>query len=128
MRWATRRTNMTEATNTPTTTPTARLWVATTTATVMTMTVVSLLGIRFNVEGLMECQSKVPTDTMIITATRAAIGMMATMSPRTTMRISRNMPARNVEMRVRAPDALTLIMVWSIMVHQPMPLTWTVVR
>jgi len=112
---------MIAATKTPMITPTARLWVATTTATVMTMTAVSLFGIRFSVEGLIECQSKVPTETMIITATSAAIGMIATTSPSTTIRISRNTPARKVEMRVRAPDAFTLIMVWPIIAHPPMP-------
>ena len=58
---------------------------------------------------------------MIITATSAAIGMRATMSPSPTTRISRNTPARNVEMRVRAPDTFTLIIVWPIMAQPPMP-------
>ena len=31
------------------------------------------------------------------------------------------MPARNVEMRVRAPEAFTLIIVWPIMAQPPMP-------
>ena len=89
----------------------ARLWVATVTTTVASMTAVSDFGIRRRVLGWMECQSKVPTETMIITATSAAIGMRATTSPKPTTRMSRKTPARNVEIRVRAPDAFTLIMV-----------------
>jgi hypothetical protein len=58
---------------------------------------------------------------MIITATSAAMGMTATRSPRTSTRMSRKTPARNVEMRVRAPEAFTLIMVWPIIAHPPMP-------
>ena len=58
---------------------------------------------------------------MIITATRAAIGISATTSPSATTRISRNTPARNVDRRVRAPDAFTLIIVWPIMAQPPMP-------
>ena len=69
----------------------------------------------------MLCQSKVPTETMIMTATSAAIGMSATTSPRPTTRMSRKTPARKVEMRVRAPDALTLIIVWPIIAQPPMP-------
>lgn len=37
------------------------------------ITTVSPIGIRFNVGGLTECQSKVPTDTSTITATRAGL-------------------------------------------------------
>ena len=69
----------------------------------------------------MLCQSKVPTETMTITATSAAIGMIATMSPSPTTRMSRNTPARKVEIRVRAPDAFTLIIVWPIIAQPPMP-------
>ena len=66
-------------------------------------------------------QSKVPTATMIMTATSAAIGIRATTSPNPTTRTSRKTPARNVESRVRAPEAFTLIMVWPIMAQPPMP-------
>ena len=69
----------------------------------------------------MLCQSKVPTETMIMTATNAAMGINATTSPRPTTSISKNTPARNVEIRVRAPETLTLIMVWPIIAHPPMP-------
>ena len=93
---------------------------ATVTATVEAMTRVSLRGIRRSVESRMLCQSNVPTDTMIMTATSAAIGMRATTSPSTTTRTSRNVPARNVDSRVRAP-APTLIIVWPIMAQPPMP-------
>ena len=85
------------------------------------MTKVSDFGIRRRVAGWMLCQSKVPTETMIMTATSAAIGMMATTSPNPTTRTSRKTPARNVEMRVRAPEAFTLIIVWPIMAQPPMP-------
>jgi hypothetical protein len=60
-------------------------------------------------------------DTKIMTATSAAIGMMLTTSPRATTRISRKTPARNVESRVRAPDAFTLIIVWPIIAQPPIP-------
>ena len=85
------------------------------------MTMVSLRGIRRSVLGWMLCQSKVPTETMTITATSAAIGMSPTRSPRPTTRISRNTPARKVEIRVRAPEAFTLIIVWPIIAQPPMP-------
>ena len=117
-RWATRRAKSTQATSTPTPTPMARLLVATTTATVASMTAVSLRGIRRRVRRL--CQSNVVIDTKIITATRAAIGMTATRSPRPTTRTSRKTPARNVESRVRAPER-TLIIVWPIIAQPPMP-------
>ena len=58
---------------------------------------------------------------MIITATRAAIGMIATTSPKPTTRISRKTPARKVEIRVRAPETFTLIIVWPIIAQPPMP-------
>ena len=117
----TRRTNRTDATITPTTTPIARFEVITTSATVEIMTNVSLFGMRRSVDGRMLCQSNVATHTMIITATSAAIGMIATTSPRVTTSTSRNTPAQNVEMRVRAPETLTLIMVWPIIAQPPMP-------
>src|SRR5699024_423184 len=120
MRCATRRTNMTLAAKTPTTTPMARFEVATTTATVMTMMAVSLFGMRFNVEGLMECQSKVPTETITMMDTNTAIEMVPTRSPKTTVRISRKTPAKKVEIRVRALEDLTLIMVCQIIAQQPM--------
>src|SRR3546814_17115162 len=66
--------------STPTRTPIARLWVATTTATVASMTMLELRGWlrRFRIDD----QLKVPIDTMIMMATRAAIGMRLTRSPR----------------------------------------------
>ena len=74
--------------------------------TVTSMTTVSPPGMPRSVAGATLCQSKVETDTRIITATSAAIGMTATTLPRPTTRISRNAPAQNVEMRVRAPRRL----------------------
>ena len=91
------------------------------TTTVDSITPVSDFGIRRRVRGWIECQSKVPTETMIITATRAAIGISATTSPMPTTRTSRNVPARKVESRVRAPETFTLIMVWPIIAQPPMP-------
>ncbi len=76
---------------------------------------------RRNVFGWMLCQSRVATDTMIITATSAAIGICATRSPSPTTRPSRKTPARKVEIRVRAPLTLTLIIVWPIIAQPPMP-------
>ena len=75
------------------------------------MTAVSLRGMRRSVDGAMLCQSKVVADTMIITATRAAIGICATMSPIPTTRASRKTPVRKVEIRVRAPAVFTLTIV-----------------
>ena len=43
------------------------------------------------------------------------------MSPSATTSISRNTPAQNVEIRVRAPEALTFIMVCPIIAQPPMP-------
>ena len=82
---------------------------------------VSLFGIIFSVRGWMLCQSKVAQQTKIMTATSAAIGISETRSPRATTRMSRKTPARKVEIRVRAPEALTLIMVWPIIAQPPMP-------
>ena len=80
------------------------------------------MGIRLSVAGRMLCQSKVATETTIITATSAAMGMIATTSPRDEDRGSAGMtPARKVEIRVRAPEAFTLIIVWPIMAQPPMP-------
>ncbi len=120
-RRATRRAKTTIAVTEPTTTPIARLWVATTQTTVTTMTVISPAGIRRSVFGATECQSNVANDTMIITATRAAIGMSETTGPKTMHSTIRNAPARKVDSRVRAPDTRTLIIVWPIIAQPPMP-------
>ena len=79
------------------------------------------MGIRRSVAGATLCQSKVETETRIITATSAAIGMTATTLPRPTTSTSRNAPAAKVERRVRAPDAFTLIIVWPIIAQPAMP-------
>src|SRR5690606_9823149 len=108
---------MTIATRLLASTPMARLWVTTTTATVMTMTLVSPSGMRRSVAGAMECQSNVLKDTSTITATSAAIGIWDTHGPKTMQRIMRKTPAAKVETRVRAPFR-TLIMVWPIIAQQ----------
>ena len=57
---------------------------------------------------------------MIITATNAAIGMIATNGPSTNSRNSRNTPDTMVESRVRPPD-FTLMTDWPIIAQPPMP-------
>ena len=90
-------------------------------ATVTTMTAVSERGIARRVAGRTECQSKVAAATNIITPTSAAMGICATKPPKATTSTSRNTPARNVEIRVRAPFALTFIMVCPTTAQPPMP-------
>src|SRR5699024_5103353 len=116
-RWA----NITIAVTTPRITPMAKLLVATVPMTVMTMTAVSDFGIKPRVEGRIECQSNVAMATKIITATRAAMGIIATISPSATDRIRISTPAVKVEIRVRAWEAFTLIMVWPTIAQPPMP-------
>ncbi len=109
------------AVSTPTPTPIARLWVTTVAATVRTITAVSERGMARKVAGRTECQSKAAPATNTITPTSAAMGICPTRSPRATTSTSRNTPARNVEMRVRAPLAFTFIMVWPTTAQPPMP-------
>src|SRR5699024_2796510 len=94
---ATRRTNRIAATNTPITTPIDRLWVMITGITVTSITIVSLFGMRFSVEGAIECQSKLRNATINITATSAPIGIRLIMGPRNHTRISRHTKAVNVD-------------------------------
>ena len=49
------------------------------------------------------------------------MGIRPTTSPSATTRTSRKTPARKVEIRLRAPEPLTLIMVWPITAQPPMP-------
>ena len=70
--------------------------------------------------SLIERQEKVPIETMIITATSAAIGMIATSDPSTSSRNSRNTPETMVESRVSPPD-FTLMTDWPIIAQPPMP-------
>ena len=93
----------------------------TVTATVTAMMAVALAGIRRRVFGWMLCQSNVPTETMTMTPTRAAIGMRPTISPRPTTSTRRNVPAAKVDSLVRARPDFTLIIVWPIMAQPPMP-------
>ena len=104
--------------STPTRTPCARSWVATVTATVASMTMLELFGCtRRSASDLHE---KVPIETMTITATSAAIGMVRTTSPSTRMRKSRKQPAKSVDRRPRPPD-FTLMTDWPIMAQPAMP-------
>src|SRR5699024_3746441 len=116
-RWA----NITIAVTTTRITPMAKLFVATVPMTVMTMTAVSDFGMKPRVDGRIECQSNVATETKNITATRAAMGIMATISPNVTDRIKMSTPAVKVEIRVRSWEAFTLIMVWPTIAQPPMP-------
>src|SRR5690606_26783755 len=118
---ATRRTKRTAAVRIPAPTPTARFSVSTVSATVTSITAVSLFGMRRSVEGRTECQSNAAYDTMSMTATSAAMGIDATKSPNTITSTRRKAPARNVEMRVRAPEILTFIMVCPTTAQPPMP-------
>ena len=109
------------AVSTPSPTPTARLWVRTVATTVTSITTVSEIGMARRVDGRMECQSKVAQETNTITATSAAIGMVETTSFSATASTISSAPAMNVEIRVRAPEAFTLIMVCPIIAQPPIP-------
>jgi len=67
-----------------------------------------------------ESQLKVPIDTMIITATRAAMGIWLTHSLRKTTISSSTTPATRHDRRPRPPD-FTLITDWPIMAQPAMP-------
>ena len=88
--------------STPTSTPIARLWVNTTTATVTNITIelchgcTRRLGIEF--------QLNVPMETMIMIATSAGIGTWPTIPPSRTSMMSSARPAVKVERRPRPPD------------------------
>jgi hypothetical protein len=69
---------------------------------------------------LIEDHEKVPIETMIMIATSAGIGMIATRSPRPTTRISSMAPATKVDSRPRPPD-FTLMIDWPIMAQPAMP-------
>ena len=72
--------------------------------------------------GRMLCQSKVPTDTMIITATSAAIGMTRDDVAEHDAQHQQERRRRGTSRcRVRAPEAFTLIIVWPIIAQPPMP-------
>jgi hypothetical protein len=95
MTCATLRAKNNEASSTPAPTPSARLCVQTTvtTVTIITMLVVEGCTARF----LNEAQEKVPMETMIITATSAAIGICLTHGPSTSSRASSTTPAVSVD-------------------------------
>src|SRR5690554_1249674 len=92
--------------STPTSTPKARLWVATTTKTVAIITILVETGCFFRL--IIEVQEKVPIETMIITATKAAIGICFNQSPKKTINTKSKAPAVKVDNRPRPPD-FTLI-------------------
>src|SRR5690625_4727035 len=104
--------------NTPTSTPMARLLVAITTMTVAIMTMLDDLGCSRRLRN--EDQSKVPIDTMTMTATNDAMGIMASNGLANTTSTSRNAPATNVDKRPRPPD-FTLITLCPIMAQPAMP-------
>ena len=92
--------------STPTRTPIARSCVKTTTTTVEIMTTLAASGCSRRLR--IEAQLKVPIETMIITATSAAIGIIATRSPAKTTITIRKTPAANVESRPRPPDLMLM--------------------
>ncbi len=98
--------------------PLAKSCVATTTTTVANITTLELLGLvpRLRIDA----QLKVPIDTMIRTATSAAMGMRATQSPKNTTMINSKTPAVRVDKRPRPPD-FTLMTDCPIMAQPAIP-------
>ena len=96
----------------------ARSFVATTTATVASMTTED--GSGFVRSCASERQEKVLIETMIITAVSAATGTTASRSCSATSSTSRKAPATSVESRPRAPDE-TLMTDCPIIAQPPMP-------
>src|SRR5690554_618723 len=82
----------------------------------MTMLLLAGLLRRFRIDD----QLKVPIDTMIITATNAAIGIRETQSSRNTTINSSSTPATRQDSRPRPPDC-TLITDWPIMAQPAIP-------
>src|SRR3546814_13577674 len=70
--------------------------------------------------SLIERHEKVPIETTIMTATSAAIGMIATSGPSTSNRNSRKTPDTKVESRLSPPD-FTLMTDWPIRTQPPHP-------
>ena len=95
-----------DANKTPTNTPRARLWLQTTTTTVAIMTV--LVDNGFCLKSRIDFQLNVPIDTMIITATSAAIGIRSIHWSRNTTIISKKLPAIKVDKRPRPPDLILI--------------------
>ena len=106
--------------STPASTPRARSCVATTTATVTSITTDEVGGWRRRL-GI-EFQLNVPIDTITMTATSAGIGMRPTTGPSTDSRNIRNAPATKVESRLRPPE-VTLMTDCPIIAQPPMPPT-----
>src|SRR5690554_3428497 len=94
------------ASNTPANTPSAKLCVYTTTATVVIITILVDNGnLRMS---FTELQEKVPIDTIIITATSAAIGICLIQSLKNTTIINKKKPATKVDKRPRPPDLMLI--------------------
>ena len=93
----------------------------TVTATVVTMTRVSGIGIRFSVAGRTLCQSMVLSAAIIMTAASATIGICAINSLSPVTSTSSTTAATAVEMRVRPCPIFTLTTVWAIIAQPPMP-------
>ena len=102
---------------TPTITAMARSCQTVTADTVISTTA-SAKGILYRMRKLL--QAKVPTTTMNITPTRAAIGTCSIHGAAKRMKPSKAMAATMPERRPR-PPALTLMMDWPIMAQPPMP-------
>src|SRR3546814_4307589 len=66
--------------------------------------------------SLIESHEKVPIETMIMTATSEAIGMIAQSGPSTSNRNSVKTPDTKVESRV-SPPAFTVMIDWQFMAH-----------
>ena len=73
-----------------------------------------------SVKLVIDDHEKVPTETMIIIATKAAMGINATYSPNITTNISKKDPATNVDKRPRPPD-FTFMIDWPIIAHPAIP-------
>src|SRR5699024_8691459 len=91
----------------PTTTPSVRLLDHTTVKTVIIITTTSVFGADFT--NLNVDQSNVLTQTINMTPTRAAIGIINTISRKTIINTIKNAPATNVDKRVRPPDFILII-------------------
>src|SRR5690606_23884090 len=106
------------ANNTPTKTPMARLCVVTTTATVVIIT--TLVEIGCFLMFFSESHEKVPIETIIITATKAAIGICFIQLSKNRTIINKKTPAARVDRRPRPPD-FTLMIDWPIIAQPAMP-------
>src|SRR5690554_4590946 len=92
--------------NTSVNTPSDRLCVYASTVTVVIITIlVDNENLRMS---FTELQEKVPIDTIIITATSAAIGICLIQSLKNTTIINKKKPATKVDKRPRPPDLMLI--------------------